>query len=114
MKVNFNLSISISGLSVNTSSKRYLNGAVDKEQHDENTLDNLSIDLNGSSEMKAIETREFIFGVMSAVKIATEVKMNETKKSDTNFKTNVEKLPKSEIKNIDYVDDVDKEDIKNG
>ena len=110
MKVNFNLSISISGLSVNTSSKRYLNGAVDKEQHDENTLDNLSIDLNGSSEMEAIETKEFILGIVDAVKTAAEVKMNEAKKPGTKPK-NEDVI---ETKVIDYKSNVEKEDIKNG
>lgn len=104
MKVNFNLSISISDLSVNTSSKRYINGVVDKEQHDENTLESSSICLNGSSEMDSSETKEFILGIVDAVKTAAEIKMNETKKSDNSYKTNVEKLPEKEINNIDYVD----------
>lgn len=114
MKVNFNLSVSISGLSFNTSSKRYIDGVVDKEQHDENALESLNVCLNGSSEMEASETKEFILGIVDAVKTAAEVKMNETKKSDTDSKTNVENLPEKEINNIDYVDKADKEDINNG
>ena len=110
MKVNFNLSVSISGLSVNTSSKHYIDGVVDKEQHNENTLNNLSIDLNGSSEMEASETKEFILGIVDEVKTAAEVKMNEAKKPDTKPK-NEDVI---ETKVIDYKSNVEKEDIKNG
>ena len=110
MKVNFNLSVSISGLSVNTSSKHYIDGVVDKEQHNENALNSLSIDLNGSSEMEASETKEFILGIVDAVKTAAEVKMNEAKKPGTKPK-NEDVI---ETKVIDYKSNVEKEDIKNG
>lgn len=114
MKVNFNLSVSISGLDVANNDKRYYNGVVEKEHSETNKLESLNVCLNGSSEMEASETKEFILGIVDAVKTAAEVKMNETKKSDTDSKTNVENLPEKEINNIDYVDEADKEDINNG
>lgn len=127
MKVNFNLSVSISGLNVVNNDKRYCNGVVEKEHNENNKLESLNVCLNGSSEMEVSETKEFILGIVDAVKTAAEVKMNEAKKPGTepktedvieakaiDYKTNVEKLPKKEINNINYVDVADKEDNDNG
>ena len=110
MKVNFNLSVSISGLDVINNDKRYYNGVVEKEHNENNKLESLSVCLNGSSEMEASETKEFILGIVDAVKTAAEVKMNEAKKPDTEPK-NEDVI---ETKAIDYKSNVEKEDIKNG
>ena len=75
MFVKFNVSVSISGMSVNSNDKRYYNGVVEKEHNEDNRLDELSINLDGECEMEASETKEFILGVVEAMKTSAEVKM---------------------------------------
>lgn len=79
MNIKFNVSVSISGLAVNSNDKRFYQGVVEKEHSEDNHLDSLSINLDGSCEMEASETKEFILGIVDAVKTAAEVKMTQQK-----------------------------------
>ena len=75
MTIKFNMAISVSGLAVISNDKRYYNGVVEKEHNEDNHLDELSIKLDGGCEMEASETKEFILGIVNAVKSAAEVKI---------------------------------------